>query len=95
MKASRDQRVEDLSELAGGRFRLTTLILKRMRQYYLGGRTFMPRVRSNDELLDMIFDQIEKQEIALRLPGEPSALHGQKEGEQTLQQPETSEADNQ
>ncbi len=81
MKAKRDQRVEDLSEMVGGRFKLTTLILKRMRQYYLGGRTFMPRVRNHDELLDIVLDQIERHEIALRPPGEPSVLQAADAGE--------------
>ncbi len=88
MKTKRDQRIEDLSRMVGGRFKLTTLIVKRMREYYLGGRTFMPRVRHHDELFDMVLDQIENESIVLRLPDEPSKALDQETEEQTEPEPD-------
>lgn len=68
MEKSRDQRVEELSEKSGGRFKLTALVQKRVRNYYLHGRTFMPNVENMDELVDLVLDQVERGEIELSFP---------------------------
>ena len=65
---SQEQRVEELSKKVGGRFRLTSLIQKQMRDYHLAGRAFMPDVENLNELFGYILDQIEDGEIELRLP---------------------------
>jgi DNA-directed RNA polymerase subunit K/omega len=72
MKKSEEGRVEELSKLVGGRFRLTVLIQKQAEEYYAAGRTFMPSVRNFDELFNYILDEIEdgKIELQLREPGE-------------------------
>ena len=83
MKRSEEGRVEELSKLVGGRFKLTALIQRRMieltvliqkqaQEYYAAGRTFMPSVRNFDELFNYILDEIEdgKIELQLREPGE-------------------------
>jgi hypothetical protein len=67
---SQEGRVEALSEKLGGRFKLTTLLQKQMREYALGGGAFMPSVRNTDELVDLILDRIESGELQLVLPGE-------------------------
>jgi hypothetical protein len=84
MKQSEEGRVEELSRLVGGRFRLTTLIQKQAREYYVGGRTFMPSVRNFDELFNYILDEIEQKKITLVLPGEglPKTLAAKEEGEE-------------
>jgi DNA-directed RNA polymerase subunit K/omega len=76
---SEEGRVEELSRAVGGRFKLTTLIQKQARQYYEGGRTFMPSVRNFDDLFNYILDEIEQGKIELVLPAEaeegaPAAL---------------------
>jgi hypothetical protein len=55
----------------GGRFRLTTLIQKRMQEYHLGGGAFMPDVRNLNELFELVLGQIERGEIELAEPEEP------------------------
>ncbi len=70
MKQSEEGRVEELSRLVGGRFKLTALIQKQAREYYVAGRTFMPSVRNFDELFNYILDEIEQKKITLMLPGE-------------------------
>jgi DNA-directed RNA polymerase subunit K/omega len=67
---SEEGRVEELSRAVGGRFKLTTLIQKQARQYYEGGRAFMPSVRNFDDLFNYILDEIEEGKIDLVLPGE-------------------------
>jgi DNA-directed RNA polymerase subunit K/omega len=67
---SEEGRVEELSRAVGGRFKLTTLIQKQARQYYEGGRAFMPSVRNFDDLFNYILDEIEQGKIDLILPGE-------------------------
>lgn len=71
-KQSEEGRVEELSKLVGGRFKLTVLIQKQAQEYYAAGRTFMPSVRNFDELFNYILDEIEdgKIELQLREPGE-------------------------
>ncbi|MFW5923192.1 MAG: DNA-directed RNA polymerase subunit omega [Planctomycetota bacterium] len=64
------QRIEDLSNKMGGRFKLTSLIQKRVREYHVTGRAFMPRVKNFHELFELVLDQIEQGEIRLRLPEE-------------------------
>ncbi|NLW49996.1 MAG: hypothetical protein GXY85_04020 [Candidatus Brocadiaceae bacterium] len=68
---SQEGRVEELSKLVGGRFRLTVLIQKQAQEYYAAGRTFMPSVRNFDELFNYILDEIEDGTIQLaeREPG--------------------------
>lgn len=64
------QRIEELSHQMGGRFKLTSLIQKRVRDYYVTSRAFMPKVDNLDELFEVVLDQIEHGEIRLRLPEE-------------------------
>jgi len=68
---SQEQRVEELSRKVGGRFRLTSLIQKQMKDYHLAGRAFMPDVENVNELFSYILDQVEDGEIELRLPETP------------------------
>ncbi len=68
MRSSEEGRVERLSRQVGGRFKLTTLIQKQAREYYRGGRAFMPSVRNFDELFNYILDEIEEGKIELLLP---------------------------
>ena len=68
MRQSAEGRVEELSKLVGGRFKLTALIQKQAREYYRGGRAFMPSVRNFDELFNYILDEIEEGKIVLHLP---------------------------
>ncbi|MHC4481168.1 MAG: DNA-directed RNA polymerase subunit omega [Planctomycetota bacterium] len=70
MKQSEEGRVEELSRALGGRFKLTALIQKQAREYYMGGRAFMPSVRNFDELFNYILDEIEQGKIGLLLPGQ-------------------------
>ena len=79
MERSEEGRVEELSKLVGGRFRLTTLIQKQAREYYMGGRAFMPSVRNLDELFRYILDEIEGGKIALLLPAEEEAEESEDE----------------
>jgi len=72
MKRSEEGRVEELSKLVGGRFKLTVLIQKQAQEYYSAGRTFMPSVRNFDELFNYILDEIEDGTIHLEL-AEPRA----------------------
>lgn len=65
MERSQEHRVEELSKKIGGRFQLTSLIQKRMREYHLGGRAFMPDVRNLDELFELVLGQIEDGQIEL------------------------------
>lgn len=67
---SQAQRIEELSNKMGGRFRLTTLALKRIRSFYVGGRTFMPKVRNLDELFENVLDEIAEGKITLKLADE-------------------------
>jgi DNA-directed RNA polymerase subunit K/omega len=67
---SQAQRIEELSNKVGGRFKLTTLALKRIRSFYVGGRTFMPKVRNLDELFENVLDEIEEGKITLKLADE-------------------------
>ena len=69
-RRSQEQRVEELSKKVGGRFKLTSLVQKQMREYHLAGRAFMPDVRNINELFEYILDQVENGEIELRLPEE-------------------------
>mgnify|MGYP001088645144 CR=1 FL=1 len=68
MERSQEGRIEELSKKVGGRFKLTALIQKQARGYYLGGRAFMPTVRNLDELFSHILDEIEEEEISLLIP---------------------------
>lgn len=68
MDESQEKRVEELTAKLGGRFKLTSLIQKQMREYHLGGRAFMPNVKNVNELFDYILSQIENDEITLELP---------------------------
>ena len=73
MDESQEKRVEELTAKLKGRFRLTTLIQKQMREYHLGGRAFMPSVKNVNELFDYILSQIEENEIRLDLPEVPES----------------------
>ncbi|MCK4283243.1 MAG: DNA-directed RNA polymerase subunit omega [Candidatus Brocadiae bacterium] len=79
MKRDGEDRVEDLSKKVGGRFKLTSLLQKQARDYYAGGRAFMPSVRNLDELFNYILDEIEEGKIALRLPEERKAKEEESE----------------
>ncbi len=46
------------------------LVQKQAREYYRGGRAFMPNVRNLDELFNYILDEVEEGKISLTLPGE-------------------------
>ncbi|KPK64008.1 MAG: hypothetical protein AMK73_04850 [Planctomycetes bacterium SM23_32] len=81
MKRSEEGRVEELSRLVGGRFKLTTLIQKQARDYYVGGRAFMPSVRNFDELFNYILDEIEQGKVELLLPDEVEAQKALEEQE--------------
>lgn len=70
MRREKEHRVEELSKRLGGRFKLTALIQKRVRNYFVAGRAFMPKVRNLDELFDLVMDQIDHGEIRLYLPEE-------------------------
>jgi DNA-directed RNA polymerase subunit K/omega len=70
MAKSEEGRVEDLSRQVGGRFRLTVLVQKQAREYYRGGRAFMPNVRNLDELFNVILDEVEGGKISLTPAGE-------------------------
>ena len=70
MQRSQEQRVEELSKQVGGRFKLTALTQKRMRDYHMTGRAFMPRVRNLNELFELVLDQVEDGEIRLRMTEE-------------------------
>ncbi|MDP6107269.1 MAG: hypothetical protein QGI33_02395 [Candidatus Brocadiia bacterium] len=65
MERSQEQWIEELSKKVGGRFQLTSLIQKRMREYHLGGRAFMPDVRNLDELFELVLGQIEDGQIEI------------------------------
>ena len=68
MRESQEHRVEELSKKVGGRFKLTSLVQKQVRQYHLVGRAFMPDVKNLNELFELVLDQVENDEIQLRLP---------------------------
>lgn len=70
MARTTGQRVEELSKAMGGRFKLTALVQKRVRDYHVTGRAFMPKVKNLDELFELVLDQVEAGEIRLRLPEE-------------------------
>jgi hypothetical protein len=70
MERSQEGRVEELSKALGGRFRLTALVQKRIREYHVSGRAFMPSVRNLDELFNLVLNQVEEGQIQLRLPEE-------------------------
>jgi len=70
MIKSEEGRVEELSRQVGGRFKLTVLVQKQAREYYRGGRAFMPNVRNLDELFNYILDEVEDGKISLTLGGE-------------------------
>jgi len=70
MERSEEGRVEDLSRMVGGRFKLTVLIQKQAREYYRGGRAFMPSVRNLHELFNYILDEVEDGKVSLKLPEE-------------------------
>ena len=76
MEKSQEQRVEELSKKVDGRFRLTSLVQKQMREYHLAGRAFMPNVRNVNELFEYVLDQVENSEIRLERPQaeEPDVL---------------------
>ena len=68
MNPSEESHIEELTKRAGGRFKLTTLLLKQARDYYAGGRAFMPSVRNLDELFNYILDEIREGKVALESP---------------------------
>ncbi len=84
MKRDGEDRVEELSKKVGGRFKLTALLQKQARDYYAGGRAFMPSVRNLDELFNYILDEIEEDKITLKLPEERKAE--KEKGEESAEQ---------
>jgi hypothetical protein len=82
MDRSMEGRVEEVSKKVGGRFRLTALIQKRLRDYVKGGGAFMPSVKNTHELVGYILDEIEEDKIRLIMPGE----EGSEDTEETEQQ---------
>ena len=79
MRRTEEGRVEELSKKLGGRFRLTSLIQKQARDYYRGGRAFMPSVRNMDELFNYILDEIEDGKITLLFPEPPASAESEAE----------------
>ncbi len=69
MAASEEDRIEYLSKMVGGRFKLATLLQKQAREYYAGGRAFMPSVRNLDELFNYILEEVKEGKITLVLRG--------------------------
>jgi len=67
MAESEEHRIEQLSRMVGGRFKLATLLQKQAREYYAGGRAFMPSVRNLDELFNYILAEVEDGKITLVL----------------------------
>jgi len=65
MKESEEARVERLSSITGGRFKLTTLVQKRMREFHKMVRAFMPTVKNFDELFNLVLDEVEIEKMAL------------------------------
>lgn len=94
---SQEGRVEALSKKIGGRFKLTAIVQKQMREYVRGGRAFMPSVRNTHELVDLILDMIENDELDLTLAAEeaPESLEESifKEPEPEAAAPEEEEED--
>lgn len=70
MAKRQEERIEELSRKTGGRFKLTALVQKRMREFYRAGKTFMPNVRNLDELFEYVLDEVEHNEVKLLLPEE-------------------------
>jgi hypothetical protein len=70
MRRKKEHKVEELSRQVGGRFKLTALVQKRIRNYHVTGRTFMPNVKNLDELFDLVLDQVENGQIELAYPEE-------------------------
>ena len=83
MPASEEDRIEHLSRMVGGRFKLATLLQKQAREYYAGGRAFMPSVRNLDELFNYILEEVKEGKITLVLRGT--------EEEEEEEEPEDSE----
>jgi DNA-directed RNA polymerase subunit K/omega len=67
MPESEEHRIEQLSRMVGGRFKLATLLQKQAREYYAGGRAFMPSVRNLDELFNYILEEVQDGKITLVL----------------------------
>ena len=65
MPASEEDRIEHLSRMVGGRFKLATLLQKQAREYYAGGRAFMPSGRNLDELFNYILEEVKEGKITL------------------------------
>lgn len=65
MEKSQEQRVEELSKKVGGRFVLSSLVQKQLRDYHMGGRAFMPDVRNLNALFELVLDDIEAGRIEL------------------------------
>lgn len=82
MAKTTGQRVEELSRELGGRFKLTSLVQKRVRDYHITGRAFMPKVKNLHELFELVLDQVENGEIQLQLPEEAPPTFKQLEGEE-------------
>jgi len=70
MDRSMEGRVEEVSKQVGGRFKLTALIQKQIKEYVKGGRAFMPSVRNTHELVNYVLNDIEEGNLELILPGE-------------------------
>ena len=58
MAKSQEGRVEDIGRELGGRFKLTSLLQKQLREYVKGGRAFMPSVRNTHDLVSYILDLV-------------------------------------
>ncbi len=86
MRRNQDQIVEELSNKLGGRFSLTTLVIKRMRDYYSGGRTFMPKVKNQSEMFDIVLNEIEEGKIDLLKPGEMTEEAGEQAASESDEQ---------
>jgi hypothetical protein len=73
MAKSQEGRVEDIGRELGGRFKLTSLLQKQLREYVKGGRAFMPSVRNTHELVSHILDDVEAGNLDLDMHDGPPA----------------------
>ncbi len=77
MAKSQEGRVEEIGRELGGRFKLTSLLQKQLREYVKGGRAFMPSVKNTHELVSFILDDVEAGNLKLDMhDGPPAAEDG-------------------
>lgn len=68
-----DARLERLTRMVGGRYRLASLVQKRIQELVAGQRTFGDsRPAAADDLMERVLREIEEGRIVLQLPGAAS-----------------------